>query len=128
MSVKQSPGEVNIDQFNMVTGSITLSALSSFQLFYPSRLSHLISMSFLLAVLPCILSASVTQSTCFGLMVSFTLTRIFKLLPHLTSSTSLCLSSPVILSSPNHPPASHSPLSLPPPQPVPHPPKPLRSC
>lgn len=52
MSVKQSPGEVNIDQFNMVTGSITLSALSSFQLFYPSRLSHLISMSFLLAVLP----------------------------------------------------------------------------
>lgn len=34
------------------------------------------------------------------------LTRIFKRLPHLTSSPSLCLSSPVILPSPNHPPAS----------------------
>lgn len=82
----------------------------------------------------CILSASITHTTCSVLVSkpfssSCSLMRIFKRLPHLTSSPSPCLTSPVILPSPNHLPGSLSPLYPSPLGSLPnrHPPKPLCS-
>lgn len=112
----------------------------SFQLFFHAPPFLLLANHILFLPLsrPCILSASITHSTCSVSLCPnhslslCALTRIFKLLPHLTSSPSQRLSSPVILPSRNHPVRSPAPLSLlsvpqntPPP---PHPPKPLRSC
>lgn len=96
----------------MVTGSITLSALFSFQPFYLPRLSFFLSNH---TIFPLAIKRflGLYHSCMFCFTVFCTLTEIFKLLPNLISSTSLCLSWPVILPSPNHLPASPSRLSLP---------------
>lgn len=121
MGVKLSHDEVNTEQFNMVTGSIKLSALFCFLIpthclprlsFYPLQ-SHTFP-SHRLTVHSLGLHHS-QHMFCFTVSkpfsVSCDLTRIFKLLPHLTSSPSLCLALPAILTPPNHPPASLSLLS-----------------
>lgn len=104
-----SSGKVNTDQFNMVAGSITLSALMlshscSFFLFFFPLSFHSVAYLFFSTCPPSILSSSITHSRCsvtmcpkpFCLLYS---TNDFKLLPHLTSSFSLCLSLPVMLPS-----------------------------
>ncbi len=112
MSVKLSPAELSmtnltwpLDPSHCLHFSHASTLIS---LLLPSPITHL----FLPPVSP-VHSPGLYHSQCmFRFTVSCTRTRIFKLLPHLTSSTSLCLSSPVILPSPNHPPASLFLLSL----------------
>lgn len=110
MSVKVSLGKVNTDQFNMVAGSITLSALCCFPVSAPCLRSHTFSSCRLFSAffLPSLVSVHVlfpsVQTLFFS--VSCSVMTVLKLLPHLTSSLSLYLSSPVILSSSNHQPAA----------------------